>query len=366
VPTSRLISTTSPLSGGGDLSADRTISVQASATSRVLGRKTSGAGVMEEVTASEVLDFITSTQGSLLHRGAGGWGAPAGVTVDALGNLVLTGAVPSAPSAGQVCIYASNFARRSVPAFRSPNGSAVEVQPHIGITRRMEWIPHVGTNTITTVGGVAPSITSAGGTATLRSIASGSFYSWTRRVSYVSAAAAGSSSGLRGTQLAYGLGDVAGAGGFTMVFRFGIEDASAVANARMFVGLIGQATVIGNVEPSSLANIIGVGCDAGFNNLYVMHNDASGTATTISLGSGYPTNTRSTDVFELVLYARPNATEVGYRVTRLNTGDSTSGTLSTDLPANTLRMAPQFWRNNGSTAVAVDIAMMGMYAETEN
>lgn len=45
-----------------------------SATSRVLGRKTSGAGDAEECTLSEVLDFIGSAaQGDILYRGASGW-----------------------------------------------------------------------------------------------------------------------------------------------------------------------------------------------------------------------------------------------------------------------------------------------------
>jgi hypothetical protein len=44
-----------------------------SATARVLGRKTAGAGVTEELTASEILDFVGSTRGQILFRGASGW-----------------------------------------------------------------------------------------------------------------------------------------------------------------------------------------------------------------------------------------------------------------------------------------------------
>lgn len=45
-----------------------------SATSRILGRKTSGAGDVEECTLSEILDFIGSAaQGDILYRGASGW-----------------------------------------------------------------------------------------------------------------------------------------------------------------------------------------------------------------------------------------------------------------------------------------------------
>lgn len=45
-----------------------------SATARVLGRKTAGAGDPEELTLSEVLDLITSAaQGDILYRGAATW-----------------------------------------------------------------------------------------------------------------------------------------------------------------------------------------------------------------------------------------------------------------------------------------------------
>ena len=45
-----------------------------STTSRVLGRKTAGAGDVEELTFSELLDFVGSAaQGDILYRGSSGW-----------------------------------------------------------------------------------------------------------------------------------------------------------------------------------------------------------------------------------------------------------------------------------------------------
>ncbi len=45
-----------------------------SATARVLGRKTAGAGTVEECTLSQVLDLLGSAaQGHVLYRGASGW-----------------------------------------------------------------------------------------------------------------------------------------------------------------------------------------------------------------------------------------------------------------------------------------------------
>lgn len=89
------------LSGGGTLAADRTFTVNVddtgieinsdtlrlkdggvtyakaqniSATKRILGRKTAAAGVIEECTLSEILDFITSAaQGDILYRDSSAW-----------------------------------------------------------------------------------------------------------------------------------------------------------------------------------------------------------------------------------------------------------------------------------------------------
>lgn len=66
-----------------------------SATQRVLGRNTAGAGDTEEVTASQVLDWIGSTRGSILYRGASGWAILAPGTVDYVLTSNGAGADPS-------------------------------------------------------------------------------------------------------------------------------------------------------------------------------------------------------------------------------------------------------------------------------
>lgn len=59
--------------------------LQEIATQRVLGRNTAGTGNPEEVTASQVLDWIGSTRGSVLYRGSAGWAILApGTAGDAL------------------------------------------------------------------------------------------------------------------------------------------------------------------------------------------------------------------------------------------------------------------------------------------
>lgn len=46
-----------------------------SITQRVLGRNTAGAGDPEELTATQMLDWLGATRGSVLYRGASGWAA---------------------------------------------------------------------------------------------------------------------------------------------------------------------------------------------------------------------------------------------------------------------------------------------------
>ncbi len=44
-------------------------------TGKILGRTTSSAGAIEELTTSAILDLISSTRGTILYRGASGWAA---------------------------------------------------------------------------------------------------------------------------------------------------------------------------------------------------------------------------------------------------------------------------------------------------
>lgn len=92
----------------------------------------------------------------------------------------------------------------------------------------------------------------------------------------------------------------------------------------------------------------------------------------IDLGANFPANTRNTDVYELVLFAPSNSNNtVSYEVTRLNTGDVATGTLTgtagTALPSSsTLLSYQRLWRTNNATALAVGYDLMSDYIETDN
>jgi hypothetical protein len=70
------------------------------------------------------------------------------------------------------------------------------------------------------------------------------------------------------------------------------------------------------------------------------------------------------------LFAPPNLNNtVYYQVTRQNTGNVASGTLTgtagTVLPANTTNLFWRGWRTNNATAAAVTLQYGAMYIETD-
>jgi hypothetical protein len=100
-------------------------------------------------------------------------------------------------------------------------------------------------------------------------------------------------------------------------------------------GDLGYGGVSGTLV-NVLTNIIGVGSENGDANLQVFHNDASGTATKVDLGVGFPANrtagAASTTVYSIQIYNEPMSTDVKYEVINKETGAIAQGTISTNLP----------------------------------
>jgi len=276
--------------------------------------------------------------------------------------LVADATTPSTPAAGFLNLHARLVAGYGLPAYVDESGLSSTLQPFFGRNKVGMWVTTGNFNTAAIAFGIAGP--SNQGTLTLRTVASTNLFTSTRRLGVVSSASAGNYTGLRASAFQFLRGDAAGKGGFRFVIRWGCSDAATVSGARTFVGL--SAATVGSIDPSTAVSMIGVGTDAADSTLVVMHNDGSGTATRIALGANFPDHTLSADAYELVLFCAPNTSTVGYQVTRLNTGDVASGTISTDLPASTTLLGPQLMRNNGATALAVGIDLVSLYIETDN
>jgi hypothetical protein len=246
-----------------------------------------------------------------------------------------------------------------------PAGLDTALQPYIARNRVGMWNPVPGgAATPVAFGLLSPSFV---GTATTRNPATTNLTTSLRRLGIVSAAGAASVAAARAATSFLWRGNGANLGGFTVVYRFNISDASLVGTANMFVGIAASAAAPTDVAPSTLANIIGIGCDNGDTVMQVYAAGAAAQARA-SLGANFPVNTTNADVYELALFAPPNGSDIKYQVTRLNTGDVASGTISAGaaLPSNTTLLTLQMWRSNGGTAAAVAIDMVQVYVETDN
>ncbi len=265
---------------------------------------------------------------------------------------------PANPSSG-LLFYSGSHGGISRPKFITPKGISKFCQPSFMSTAIQMAVPSSST-AMSYVG--MPAFTAVG-TVSHPALATGSLRQGTRRAIVTSAGTANSASELRLAQTSCYLGDAAGRGGFFLVARFGIS--SAVAAQRLFVGLAGVTTAIATTQdPAALTNIIGVGWGSSDANARIMHNDASGTATQVDLGTDFVKNQQN-GIYEMILFAEPNATTISYEMKRLDAAGAASGTISTDLPTTTTFLAFHAYANNGGTAAAVILDLYRFYLETD-
>lgn len=336
------------------------------ATQRVVGRNTAGAGAAEEVTASQLFDWVSSTNGVLLTRIGGAWGAAANVGIDADGDLLLTHeTTPTTPAASKVKLYAAKFGRM-MPSWMTAAGIVNPVQPLFGAKSVSLWTPLANGNTMQTQGINA----TPGGavTVTARAPATTNMFTSARRIGYVGGAAAGNGANLRFITPFLWRGNAAGLGGFHAVFRWGWSDAALVGTGRGFVGLwAGTAAAPTDVEPDTLTNLIAVGNNNGDANLQLYAAGAVAQARA-DLGVNFPAQTVSTDWYELHVSSAPNGSTIDYKLIRLNTGHIAEGSISAaaNLPSSTTFLGPVFHRSNGGTAAATAFDVGGFYSESDN
>lgn len=330
------------------------------------GRTSAEAAALNEVLLDREICIETDTMLYKIGDGATAWNAlpyrqivgefAAAIMMDAVAN-------PAAPGAGKLAMYAHDIAGRIVPKWIGPSGLDNPVQSEIGVNRLCYSIAGsgaslsvVGMGALTVVGTLAhPAIVA--GVNLRNSIA---------RATVTSVASANAASGLRQTSFMCYRGEQFGAakaGGFYFRTRFGVS--SAVALQRCLVGLIGITTAFATtLNPSSATNCIAVGWDSADTTLQIMHNDASGACTKISLGADFPSNNTNA-VYELVLFCPPNGDTVGWRVTRLDTEQSVSGLITTDLPVKSQLLTYHAYANNGGTAAAVVLDFISVKLESD-
>jgi hypothetical protein len=322
-------------------------------------------GTNERTTTGDIAALAPSTPPGgaarqvQFNNGSGGFGGSTRTTIDTAGVLRLEfpqvgdPLTPSPPSTADpaVLVFAREFAKRGLPCFVGSSGLDTPVQPHLGFSKIGTFNPGGSATSLPGIFGI-PQFSSSG-TVTNRTPAFGSgLLASLRRLGLNTAVAANNSAGFRLNSLVFWRGDAPGLGGFFITWRFGL--AAMNADGRLYQGLIGSTALVSG-DPSSNVNLIGLGKDAGDTNLQIMHNDNAGTATKIDLGSAFAVNVDI--VWELVLFAAPNAAEVHYMVRRLNHATApVVGTITTDLPAADQGLG---WNSAFNTGPTTATAVLG-------
>lgn len=314
--------------------------------------------------ATSALAIVAGSTTQVQYNNAGVSAGSSFLTIDADQYPVVGVALstPTAPSAGAK-LYTVTTAGNPKLAHIGANGLVSRLQSDWGTTK-IATFTAAGTTTSTFYGMTA----TATGTATTRTVGTTGLLASTRRIGYVSGAAAGSSAGIRHSIVQFWRGNLPRAGGFHFVARFGMSSVAAVNGQRSFVGMVGNAAALANAEPSSTnTGIIGFGVDSGDASWSFMSGAVGSAAVKVGLVGTFPPRELINVgvLFEAHLFCAPNSNSVSYSLQVLDAGGSiASGTVTTNLPANNVLLAPQIWTNNFTTTLAAGIDVISMHVET--
>lgn len=281
-------------------------------------------------------------------------------------NEYVTG-MASTPTSGLTLF--TRFRARRLPAVVGPTGQDTQLQPAVFTNKVGRLTANAGGTTPTIEGLAVTHLHNATATPAAVTPSVGTFYGAIQRYRMSSTATAGTGAGVRTNVASWFLSSNANMGGFFYVCRFGFH--AHTATNRAFIGLHTATAVISpTVEPSTLVNMIGVGCDSTDTNLQIMRNDAAGTAVKTDLGASFPARASAgTWFYEFRMYSPSAGGQiVHWSMHRLNDGVVTQGTLSVigDLPATGLALAAHVHYSNGTTAAAGGIDLQTLYIESDN
>lgn len=268
---------------------------------------------------------------------------------------------PEKPNLG-LRLYARKRAGRRVLHVRDGYAAEYALQSHLS-KRSFCLYQAIGNGTGVTLIGTVDNVT---GTATARNVATTNRFTATKRKGYVSAATAAATANWRHGLAQSFRGSVQGMGGFHLIMRWGNSAAATVANQRMFAGLSATVAAIGNVEPDTLNNSVGVCAKAGDANLSILSRNGT-TSTLVALGASFPAQTLSADLYEAEFFvgAYPDV-DIKWSIKNLVSGAFQEGTITdANAPAQNALMGAQIMVGNGATALAAGIDVAAVSWESD-
>jgi hypothetical protein len=266
-------------------------------------------------------------------------------------------AVPSAVT-GVLQVYARTRAGRSLLEVIGPSGVDTALQPALFGNRVMLWVPGSGTG----IGsfGLTPT---TGATLSHPAPANTTLAESLYRTRFATSTTAGNAAGVRDAVNTIWRGNSAGRGGFFLHHRF-CSGSISLAGGQKVSGLSSSTGALAG-EPSALPDVLGVIKDSGDTNWQFARRAGTGTVQKVSLGVA-PANNQT---FDLVMFSRPNGSEIFVRVVQ-HLFDGTFTVLldtsyTTDIPAAGTLLSRTHQVRNGTTAAADNFELVRSYVESD-
>ena len=274
---------------------------------------------------------------------------------------LMASAIPLAPPAGMLKLYARRRAGRLLPEFIGPSGLDSALQPALFGNRMTIWMPGTGT-TVAINFGVSWTARNAGtGAAQAHpALANTNNLTAMRRATFGTGTTATGSSGIQSSATVAFRGNTDGRGGFFYYARLGIE--TFASDMRVMVGLSALNAALAG-EPSAQNNSLIIGKDSTDTNWQVMARNGSTTTKTdvgLAMAAG--------QVLDFGMFCKANDNKVTVRVVDPTPGGAVyldDVELTATLPVNTtfLYMHAQNQSTTGTTAKL--LALIGKYLETD-
>ena len=300
------------------------------------------------------------TSGEIQYNSAGSLAGAANVEIENSQLRLVSGGIPTAPSAGGLLAFSRSRAGRHLLHTVGPSGIDIALQPALFGNSIYMWMPGTGT-TLAINFGCSFTARNSGTSAAQATPARASTNSMTsmNRAQFGTGTTATGASGVQSASTVAWRGNAANLGGFFFFARFGIE--TLAADMRAFVGLSANNAAMA-ADANTWANTIGIEKGTADSVWYIVQRNAS-TATRTSTGC----TVTAGQILDLMMFAVPNGSDITVRVV-----DAVTGTiyvdnvvLNTTLPVSTTFLYMQAHTQSVTGTTAKVLSLNRMYCEND-
>ena len=278
-----------------------------------------------------------------------------------LSNITdIQGTFTDIPTSGTL-LYSRLRAGRRVLSQKDTFGAETTYQPSLW-SNKVGWLGAPGNST--TVNAFNLIVTTTG-TALARNVATTNILTQSRRIGYRTNSLSTITVGWRSNALQWWAGNAPGLGGYFFVCRFGLSSTDINGTQRGFIGFNGVASVIGNTNPSTVADVLGFGFDSGETSFTFMHTNGTTAPTKDVLTGTFSSTTMSTELLEARIYVPSNSSTVYYSLEVMGGGSLFESSTSVNIPSNTTLLAAHVCTSSGTNTATTAIDICNIYIESE-